>query len=61
MKCRDGCDGVAVARPVCRECWVRVPIELRFTCSFVTDLDDAAKLEGEILDWLAADDKRRAE
>ena len=62
MKCRDGCEGERkTTQIVCRECWVRVPIELRFTCSFVTDLDDAAKLEGEILDWLAADDKRRAE
>jgi hypothetical protein len=62
MKCREGCENERSSlQVVCKPCWARVPIELRFTCLFVTDLDDAAKLEGKIRDWLAADDKRRAE
>lgn len=58
MKCRDGCEGVAVARPVCWECWERVPVRLvsewfRKGCTARSEIDE------RIRDWLAADDTRR--
>ena len=62
MKCREGCEGERkTTQIVCRECWVRVPLSLRLECGFVGSLVQMVEAERAIRDWLAADDKRRAE
>ena len=63
MKCREGCEGEKAQHSVlCEACWMRLPLEEKDA------LGDAwvrgrgvQKAEQRALDWLAADDKRRAE
>lgn len=61
MKCREGCEGEAVVRPVCWQCWDRLPG--RLVADWLSERQRDAKktkqVEREIRDWLAADDKRR--
>ena len=61
MKCREGCEGTATALPVCRKCWARVPTELKTTWHTYGWAAHGGRIEREIRDWLADDDKRRAE
>ena len=61
MKCREGCEGTATALPVCRVCWQRVPTKLKTTCRTYGWAAHGGLIGREIRDWLAADDKRRAE
>ena len=62
MKCRDGCEGERkTTQIVCGECWARVPQHLKETTSWATTLWMEINASVAIFDWLAADDKRRAE
>ena len=61
MKCREGCEGAATVRPVCWKCWARVPTELKTTWHTYGWAAHDGRIEREIRDWLADDDKRRAE
>lgn len=62
MKCRDGCEGTkSSAEIVCMQCWHRVPRWLRLAVLYAATVNGQAKVEREIREWLAADDKRRAQ
>jgi len=62
MKCREGCEGTkSSAEFVCMQCWHRVPKMLRLAVLYAATVERQAVVKREILEVLAADDKRRAE
>ena len=62
MKCREGCEEERKARQLsCIKCWMRIPAVLLFKRGMAKTSRERKEATQAIHDWLAADDKRRAE
>lgn len=62
MKCREGCDNEkSQEQSMCGECWQRLPLAKALEIALPDSDEQRAQDVKAALDWLAADDKRRAE
>lgn len=62
MKCREGCDGDRKYwQPSCIKCWLRIPPLLLFKRGMAKTAESIEETTQAIHNWLADDDKRRAE